>query len=77
MYHYQPTKNYLFSNESGLHVSFGIDVTDNNDQTILSISSVSTDRKKVVDLCELCTELQLDPIHLVDVLDDTFLTDNH
>lgn len=71
MYQYRLTENRLYTEELGQYVSFGIDVANSSGQIILSVPDVSPDRQLVTDLCACCTQLQLDPIHLFDVLEDT------
>ena len=70
MYQYLPTENHLFTEELGHYTSFGIDVTDKDGETILSVPDVSPNQCTVTHLCFLCTKLKLDPIHLFDVLED-------
>ena len=40
------------------------------DEEIITVSDVSLDKAFVEGLAKLCTELQLDPIHLFDVVED-------
>ncbi|MBQ8388797.1 MAG: hypothetical protein IJX46_07725 [Clostridia bacterium] len=60
----------LCSDELGTYTSFGIKVLDPNGSKIISVSDVSTDKALVTKLCNLCTEHGLDPIHLMDVIED-------
>ncbi len=70
LFRYLPFKETLYSNETGGYTSFGIKAIDENGLEVLSMSDVSLDPNFVSKLCFLCTELDLSPIHLMDVIED-------
>ena len=73
MYRYLPIKERLYMDEIGEYISFGIRViqdTDSEKAEILYVSDVSLDFDFVNQLTELCNTLQLEPIHLLDVIED-------
>ncbi len=55
-------------------VSYGISVLSNEFNHIQSIHRISENYASISNLVELCNSLQLDPIHLYDVVDD-FVSD--
>lgn len=70
MIKYIPFKEILHSDEFGNYISFGIKVINNCENELLSVSDVTPDEQLAVSLCNECTQGQLDPIHLYDVIDD-------
>lgn len=59
--------------EIGLYESFGLEVCvflRGQWQTLTMLSDISLDRTLVEQLAAQCTELQLDPVHLMDVVED-------
>jgi len=67
---YIPVKESLFSRELGSYCSFGMEVMENG-ALHSQISDVSTDENFVAELANHCTEGQLDPVHLPDVMEDS------
>ena len=60
-----------YKNEDIMRIGFGIAAVEEYDgvTTILeSISDISTDIEPIERLVEICNNLQLDPIHLQDVV---------
>ena len=58
-------------------VAYGIayvQIADGIVVVLKSVSDVSTDRHSLERLIYLCNELNLDPIHLNDILEDYFAT---
>ena len=66
---YLPIKEILFTQELGQYCTYGIEVLERG---VLhsKISDISTDKNFVADLARRCTLGQLDPIHLLDVIED-------
>ena len=48
------------------NLSYGIKYSGNGQR----IDDLSFDKQRVQDLVDLCNQLQLDPVHLFDVVDD-------
>ena len=69
IYSYFPIAQTLFSEELGEYVSYGIFAT-RDEQTIALVSDVSTELEAVKELAARCTEHQLSPEHLSDVIED-------
>lgn len=66
-----------YKNGDSTRIGFGIAAVEEYDgvTTILeSISDISTDIEPIERLVEICNNLQLDPIHLQDVVTDFFAT---
>ena len=68
-YIYLPLTQHLYTEELGDYVSYGISVTKNGEK-IYEVGDVTTDLDALSALCERCTLLRLDPIHLDDVIYD-------
>lgn len=62
-------------NEDGIAVPvYGIEVWENQtDSLICAIEDVFTSRCQAKELAELCNRLELDPIHLYDVIEDALV----
>ena len=73
-YRYVPIQQTMESEDVGTYSTFGIQVLRVEETVIDLISDVSTDLKEVQRLADLCTERQLSPEHIRDVVDD-FLND--
>lgn len=63
----------IFTLEQQEHKGYGISVNGSNTNAPLLFHDISTNQDDVVKLISLCNELQLDPIHIRDVIED-FLT---
>ena len=73
IFRYALVSEQLFSTELGHYRSFGIRAfqkTECSWREIAFVSDVSTDQAAVEQLARRCTEGQLDPIHLLDVVED-------
>lgn len=78
IFRYALISEKLFSSELGRYRSFGIRAfrirafqkTECGWREVAFVSDVSTDRAAVEQLARRCTEGQLDPIHLLDVVED-------
>ncbi len=69
---YTVFKEELNSDETGDYVTFGI--RWQNDRSF-SVSDISLDEEQVTNLAHLFNELELDPTHLFDAVED-FVYDN-
>lgn len=70
MFRYVPIKESLYSDELGSYISFGIKAVDLLGRDVTSVSDVSTNEAFITELCNLCTQEQLLPVHLLDVIED-------
>lgn len=70
MFRYLPIKESFHSDELGDYISFGIIVLNTSGTVITSVSDVSLNESFVTNLCRECTVHQLDPIHLLEVIED-------
>ena len=52
----------------GRYITYGIACVCEGERS--AVSDLSLDRDKVQKLADLCNELQLDPVHLLDVAED-------
>lgn len=77
MSRYVPFKSKEILAAGGAHTLYGIRVLDAQSHEIVSVSDVSTSRSLIDDLCELCTNHQLSPIHLADVIEDFTYSERH
>ncbi len=68
-YRYVPVQQTIESEELGTYVSYGISARAVEEE-IFFISDVSTNFEKVRCLADLCTEKELAPEHLEDVIQD-------
>ena len=75
-YRYIPTADVLKSEELGEYVSFGIRVMRVEETQIDLVSDISTELQAVQQLADLCTERELDPNHLSDVIEDFLNSEN-
>lgn len=75
MFRYIKIQENMFSHDIGSFMSFGIQAVEEVATTrkvVAQVSDISTDADYVQALADLCTDLQLDPIHLFDVVADKF-----
>lgn len=72
MFEYLPIESKLTSPELGTYQTFGLRVLDHRSQTeeVIVIRDISTDRSFVAHLAYVYNRNQLDPVHLLDVLED-------
>ena len=68
-YNYVPVQQTLTDEEIGTYVTYGLSVRTVAEE-ITFISDVSTDYDEITRLANVCTENQLDPEHLSDLLED-------
>lgn len=71
-YRYVPVQETV-TNELGTYVTYGISVRTVEEE-IAFVSDVSTDRDELQAFAERCTQQQLDPLHLPDVIEDFLAT---
>jgi len=69
MYNYIAVEEQLEHPDIGTYTSYGIKAMRENED-IAFISDVSVNKAFVEALARCCTDLQLDPIHLFDVVED-------
>ncbi len=69
-YRYVPVQQTLTSEELGTYSTFGIQVLLAEETVLDLVSDVSTDLAEVQRLADLCTEQQLHPEHLREVVED-------
>lgn len=73
MIHYLPFENEVSSPYIGTYCTFGLRVLQSRDgfeDEIMLLPDISTDFSFVLRLAALFTRKQLNPIHLLDVLED-------
>lgn len=54
--------------DCGSYVTYGIEYLGQEER--VAVSDISLDKDEVQSLADLCNELELDPIHLLDVAED-------
>ena len=69
MYKYITIKEIFENPEIGTYTSYGLKAMLGEEE-IISISDISLDKAFVDSLASSCTDLQLDPIHLLEVVED-------
>ena len=77
MEHKQIVVQSTYKNRDITRIGFGIAAVEEYDGVITileSISDISTDIEPIERLVEICNNLQLDPIHLQDVVTDFLAT---
>lgn len=68
---YKVIKENLQNREFGRYVSYGICAYSEDTRMIIeSISDVSPEKEKAEKLAALCNENKLEPIHLIEVIED-------
>ena len=70
MIQYLPIREAHYSDDLGRYISFGIKAVDSRNNVILFISDVSVNESLVNSICIDCTKGELNPIHLLDVIED-------
>lgn len=76
MIQYTVTEEVLTDQDAGTYTTYGIQadqVEGERRQCAAKISDICLTRKRVEDLVETCNRLQLDVMHLCDVVDDFIL----
>ena len=69
MYFYYPVEQHLYFSETGNYVAYGIRVSSEGGESLL-IDDVSCDRMFIEALAARCTQLQVSPAQLYDVVLD-------
>lgn len=70
MINYKLREDVLALNEQS-YKTYGIDVLDTKTKEILkSVEDISLDKSPLEELISLCNELELDTVHLEDVIED-------
>lgn len=69
MFQYLVIEETLFHQDIGTYTSYGI-IALSEDREILKISDVSVNKDMVERMAKSYNELQLNPIHLYDVIED-------
>ncbi len=68
---YQLRKDILYQQDAGDYTSYGIDAFNSQSNVLIrSIPDISLEKELLKNLISLCNDLQLDIIHLDDVVDD-------
>lgn len=73
MYRYLPIKEKVVSEDLGTYTTYGIRVvyeTESQSTEFGCMSDVFTDFDRSMRFAQLCTKEQLDPIHLLDVIEN-------
>ncbi len=76
MYLYLIIRGHTISDDNTKHTTYGIKVLFFDGTLItekLRIPDISTDYDMITHVAALCTNEQLDPIHLVDIVQDMLL----
>ena len=68
-YRYVPILQRMETGELGAYITYGLQVKTVEEE-VAFVSDVSTEFEEVRRLADLCTEQELDPIHLQDVIED-------
>lgn len=68
--YYTVVEQHLFTPETGAYCTYGIRVTDTDGAEVNFISDISTDAVFVATLAEQCNVLELNHLHLRDVVLD-------
>ena len=68
-YRYVPVRETLVTEDNDKYVTYGLSVRTVEDE-IAFVSDVSTEFEEISKLADLCTEQELDPIHIGDVIED-------
>ncbi len=74
MFRYLPIERDHFSPYIGDYHSFGLQVLHSHggtDEELMLLPDISTDFTFVLRLAQILTSKQLDPIHLLDVIEDS------
>ena len=73
-YQYVPVQETITSDELGTYVSYSVSVRTVSEE-IAFVRDVSTSFEEIKEFTDRCTEHQLEPIHLDDLIED-FLADS-
>lgn len=73
MFQYLPIENEIVSPYIGRYQAFGLyvlNIQDGIETEVMHLPDISTDFSFVLRLADILTRKQLDPIHLLDVIED-------
>ena len=70
MYLYTVIQDQMYLPDTGKYLTYGIHVEGSKGEELLTVSDISTDRKAVEDLAKRCTERQLHPVQMADIIED-------
>lgn len=70
---YKVISETLLSEILGSYETFGTAVFDSSNNQVMKISDISTDCDKVLDIAKKCNDGNLDEIHLLNVIEDSFV----
>lgn len=73
---YEPIKYEIFeeslsSSELGAYRAFGIRGVNLSGESVIVCSDVSADETFTRTLCEACNALQVSPLHILDIIEDS------
>lgn len=77
MYRYSIIKEKLYTPESGNYISYGICVyliSENKNTEIAHISDVFLEKEDAVNFINLFNQLELDPVHLDDAIENILIS---
>ena len=63
-----------FNVEEKEYIGYGVSVNNTTSNEILLFQDISLNKEDIIKLVSLCNELNLDPIHINDVIDDFLAT---
>ena len=67
---YEVVKESIISDEIGIYESFGIKAVNSEGKEMIRYDDISLNEHTVIELCEKCNDFQLDPVHLLEVIED-------
>lgn len=73
MFLYLPIENVIVSPYLGRYRTFGLRILQSEsegDQEVMVLPDISTNFEFILRLASLCTRKQLNPLHILDVLED-------
>lgn len=74
MWRYIPCSSRVDGEDTGVRTAFGIRVLDEDGHEVALYPDVSSDEATVVALCARCTNGNLSPVHLPDIIEDALYT---
>lgn len=75
-YTYRVREDLLYDDRGRLHTVYGIEVLEEPSGRLLTeytVSDLFTERERAEALTALCNELELEPVHLMDVAEDALV----
>lgn len=70
MYTYQPRTDFFLDELGTLYIVYGVEVKDSTGQIVASVPDVFLTHSQIDSFIELCNVEQLDPVHLLEVIDN-------